>query len=520
MELRDLKRLRRVVSVGVAVLSGVLFLDLGGLIPAQVTSAVASFQLVPALLKTLRVTGLWTVGFGFIVLLTLAFGRVYCSTVCPLGTFQDIFIYIARRIARRKHRRRWYEFSTPHYAVHYGLLALTGVLAAVGSFFLLNLVEPFSNFGRMTANLVRPLVAGGNNILASLLGHLNIYVLSRFPVHGLPVDVILGTLLFFAVVAYLSYTRGRIFCNLLCPAGALLGLVSRASLYRIVIDETTCTDCGLCEKVCKAECIDSAAKKVEFAACVSCFNCIDACPTVGLKYEGLTGKRGVKREEKADAGRRAVLKASALPLLLVAGGVPDTSVVAPGLSRSKGPVSPPGSVDVSRFTGLCTACHLCVSVCPTQVLAPTFLEYGMTGIFQPRMDYRINYCTYECVLCSTVCPTGAILPLTLEAKKEVQIGKVQFVKDDCIVVAKKKDCGACAEHCPTKAVTMVPYEGKLTIPQTKDEICVGCGACEHACPTVPNKAIYVEANQAHQRAKKPEVKKVEPPPDTGGAFPF
>ena len=520
MELRDLKRVRRVVSVGVAVLSGVLFLDLGGLIPPQVTSGIASFQIVPALLKTLRITGLWTIGLGLILLLTLLFGRVYCSTICPLGTVQDIFIYAARRLARRKHKRHWYDFSRPQYGVHYGLFVLIGLLVATGSFFLLNLVEPFSNFGRMTANLARPVIAGANNVLASLLGYLNFYGLSRFPVHGISFEVVLGTMVFFAVIGYLSYTQGRLFCNLLCPAGALLSLLSRVSLFKIVIDRATCTDCGLCEKVCKAKCIDSDAKKVEFAACVSCFNCIDACPTVGLKYERLSGNRGTINEVPADPGRRAVLKASALPLFVAAGGIADTTNVAPGLSRSKGPVTPPGSIDVGRFTGLCAACHLCVSVCPTQVLAPTFLEYGMSGIFQPRMDYRINYCTYECVLCTTICPTGAILPLTLESKKEVQIGKVHFVKDDCIVVSKKKDCGACAEHCPTKAVTMVPYEGGLKIPETKDEICVGCGACEHACPTVPLKAIYVEANPGHLRAKKPEIKKLEPAPDTGAEFPF
>ena len=136
------------------------------------------------------------------------------------------------------------------------------------------------------------------------------------------------------------------------------------------------------------------------------------------------------------------------------------------------------------------------------------------------MDYRVNYCTYECTLCTSACPTGAILPLALDAKKLVQIGKVQFVKDDCVVVSKKKDCAACSEHCPTKAVQMVPYEGKLMIPETNNEICVGCGACEHACPVTPNKAIYVESNVLHLRAKKPEIKKLEQPVESGKDFPF
>jgi formate hydrogenlyase subunit 6/NADH:ubiquinone oxidoreductase subunit I len=51
---------------------------------------------------------------------------------------------------------------------------------------------------------------------------------------------------------------------------------------------------------------------------------------------------------------------------------------------------------------------------------------------------------------------------------------------------------------------MIPYEGNLLIPETKTDICVGCGHCEYACPTTPFKAIFVDGNEVHQVAKKPE----------------
>ena len=167
--------------------------------------------------------------------------------------------------------------------------------------------------------------------------------------------------------------------------------------------------------------------------------------------------------------------------MILSGSKPAPELPAPAVSYDDSrrlPVTPPGSRSRDRFTNLCTACHLCVSVCPPQVLSPSLFEYGLAGIMQPKMNYRANYCNYECVLCSQVCPTGAILPLEVAAKKEIQLGKANFIKDDCIVVAKKKDCGACSEHCPTKAVKMVPYEEKLVIPELNNEICVGCGACE------------------------------------------
>jgi ferredoxin len=186
----------------------------------------------------------------------------------------------------------------------------------------------------------------------------------------------------------------------------------------------------------------------------------------------------------------------------------------------KSAISPPGSIGVERFNSKCTACHLCVSACPTQVLQPSFLEYGFTGMMQPRMDNITSFCNFECKICSDVCPTGAILPIDLEKKKLAQIGKSVFVKDNCIVQTQKTDCGACSEHCPTKAVRMIPFEGKLFIPETRDDYCIGCGACEFACPTKPHKAIYVEGNRVHQLAKKNVEEKKQEKIDYKEEFPF
>jgi ferredoxin len=183
------------------------------------------------------------------------------------------------------------------------------------------------------------------------------------------------------------------------------------------------------------------------------------------------------------------------------------------------PVTPPGAVNQFRFNNYCTACHLCVSACPTQVLQPAYFMYGIKGILQPRMDYITSFCNFECNLCGEVCPTGAILPLPLPEKKLTQLGISRFVKENCIVYTRKTDCGACSEHCPTKAVKMVPFEGRLTIPEVTKEICIGCGACEHPCPTDP-KAIYIEGNVIHERAQEPKKTEVQKEVDYKEEFPF
>ena len=118
---------------------------------------------------------------------------------------------------------------------------------------------------------------------------------------------------------------------------------------------------------------------------------------------------------------------------------------------------------------------------------------------QPKLYFDHGFCNYDCTVCGDVCPTGAILPLTKEEKHVTQMGKVQFIIENCIVYYDETNCGACSEHCPTQAVSMVPYKGSLTIPHTETEICVGCGGCEYVCPAVPYKAIYVEGVETHNQ---------------------
>ena len=133
------------------------------------------------------------------------------------------------------------------------------------------------------------------------------------------------------------------------------------------------------------------------------------------------------------------------------------------------------------------------------------MEYGIGGIMQPVMFFEKGFCNFNCTICSNVCPNRALKPLTKEEKHKTQVGHVVFIEDICIVPTKLKSCGACAEHCPTQAVTMIPYKGGLTIPAIDTDLCVGCGACEFICPVRPYRAIYVEGNKVHRKIKPLEA---------------
>jgi ferredoxin len=520
---KTVKKIRIAFSLSFLALVSLTFLDPWHIIPKAVAIYLTSVEVVPGLLKVLVAGGtVATAGFAAIVLITMLFGRVYCSTVCPIGTIQDISIHFSKRFNRRK---RFKYYRSPQWFQYLVLLTTVAGVLFAGSMFLGDLLEPFSNYGRLLTDLAVPPVVLVNNFLAGILTHFELYFLFGIPLRLAEIGTLLFTFVFFATVICLSVSNGRLFCNSFCPAGAILSVISRVSIFKLIIKNDLCNDCGACDRVCKAECINSDTKRIDFTACVSCFNCLYSCPTRAITYS-----RRLLRTPPIEAkpkpapevlqSRRELIRNVGIPAaaLLLAPGIFEGGAAFSSKQRT---ISPPGSLSVRRFTSTCTACHLCVASCPTDVLRPSFLEYGIAGMSQPMMDYEAGYCNYDCVICGDICPAGAILKRTVDEKKRIQIGKAKFSKEDCIVVSKKKDCAACSEHCPTKAVHTVPYEGNLLVPEVDDEICIGCGACEHVCPVIPKKAIRVEGNSYHLVAKKPKVQEASKPKEaTISDFPF
>lgn len=514
MRFIGLKRLRVIVALLFFGATGWLFLDVNSTIPPRWNDAALHLQFTPSLLKFIGAAGLAAAGFLFVLLLTLLFGRVFCSTICPLGTLQDIVIRVSERLKKPKRVR--FRYAKAHTALRYGALALTAVALAYGGLWLVGLLDPFSNFGRLIADLLRPIYVGLNNGLAHTLETVGVYALRPAEWKAPSLLTLAFPLGFLALLLWLCVGKGRLFCNTLCPVGALLGLVAKFSLFKIAIDPNACTVCAECSMNCKARCIRLKTKEIDFSRCVACFDCIDVCPGAGIGYR--LDWRHSRDTASPEPARRAFLGKAAGGLALGLTLTQLNKTQALPLTSPTTPVAPPGAGAIARFNRTCTACHLCVSACPTGVLQPALLEYGLAGLLQPRMDYHASYCNYDCTRCGDICPTGALQPLDRANKQLTQLGVARFIQEKCIVYTDRTACGACVEHCPTKAVHMVPYQGALTIPAVRETICIGCGACEYACPVRPERAIVVAGHAVQQTAQAPESQPLDV--RVGDEFPF
>lgn len=494
-----LRRIRLIVALVFFILITLLFLDFTGTLHAWF-GWLAKMQFLPAVLAlNVGVILLW-------VVLTLVFGRVYCSVICPLGVFQDVVSWFSGRRKKKKYR---FSYSPAVSWLRYGMLGvfIIAMIAGIGS--VVALLAPYSSYGRIVLNLFAPVYQWGNNVLAYFAERSDSYAFYETSIwlKSLPTFIIAaGT---FVVLVVLAWRNGRTYCNTICPVGTVLGFFSRYSLFRPEIDAEKCTNCSLCSRKCKAACINYKDHRIDYSRCVTCMDCIDSCKHGAISYKYRFGKKEIKETSETgntNNARRSFL--TGMGLVLVSSAVKAQEKKVDGglavildkkVPARTTPLVPPGAKGLRNMRTRCTGCQLCVSVCPNQVLRPsTKLE----TLMQPEMSYERGYCRPECTKCSEVCPAGAILKLTPADKSATQIGHAVWVEKNCVPLRDKVACGNCARHCPTGAITMVPSDAddadSLKIPVVNVERCIGCGACENLCPARPFSAIYVEGHEQHR----------------------
>ena len=416
---------------------------------------------------------------------TIFLGRFFCGWVCPFGALHTFFSRLFRPLKRAEQVEA--DRYRPLYALKYYILAVFLVLAAFGVT-QVGLLDPIALLTRSTATAVFPAVgaATGGRILGEWTFHL---------------AWLMGGILILLLL--LNAVLPRFFCRVLCPLGALLGVFSRFSLFRVHKNSEKCNECEQCLVNCHgAADPHGTLRKSE---CYVCLECRESCPTGVITFQVLPPEEEVR--VAPEVSRRRLLQTGAVTLaavpLLGASVRPDRRPP-PDLIR------PPGSREESRFLGSCIKCGACMLVCPTNVIQPLMFQAGLEALWTPVMDYQLGYCEHNCTLCTEVCPTGAIRELSVEEKMgeepfdtPISLGTAFLDRTRCLPWAMYKPCIVCEEVCPVspKAIYLedaleTDADGRtvaLQRPVVEPARCIGCGLCEYKCPVYDKRAIRVSS---------------------------
>jgi ferredoxin len=424
------------------------------------------------------IAGITISGIIIIVLVIIVFGRIYCSTICPLGFLQDLSIFLGRTF-RIKHE--WKIKKIRHLKLtRIIILSVTVLLLIAGSAFATGLLEPFSILSRFLFTL-KILFTTGTNI-------------------SLPAIFIIGATTLGIVLA--SIKKGRFFCSWICPVGTLLWGVSKLSFLRFKINTKICNHCNQCYFNCKSGAIDVREKAIDPALCVGCFNCLSVCDKNAISVTpDLFGKKkdnSVNNSIIANTGpaenRRRFIKQVAFGLVVL--GTPHLNIK-PSVwhadisgSEKKSRIFPLGSNDLNRFKSQCTGCMICAERCPSGIIFPDS-DFSFGSPIIPVLDYRKNYCLEECVLCSHSCPTGALQKVLPSEKKSIRMANLELNLAKCRIVDEGLECSLCADICPLDAVEMtLDKNHKFRLPVLKQDLCNGCGKCMARCPVSDRAQIF------------------------------
>ena len=264
-----LKRIRQILAVLVMLGITCYFLDFWGILSHKI-HFLEHIQLGPALLSGGMIA---LVAAVIVIILSLVFGRIYCSVICPLGIFQDVI----NRIALAFNKKKKFKYIAENKGLRISFLVFFFLVLVFNIAFLVALIEPYSIYGRFVNNLFLPVFAGINNVLAYIFNRFGNYSLYHIEVYIASVSSFIIALVSLVIIVALAFKNGRIYCNTVCPVGTMLGYVSRFALLKPYIDVEKCNGCTVCSRKCKASCIDAAKHRIDYSRCVDCFDCLTAC---------------------------------------------------------------------------------------------------------------------------------------------------------------------------------------------------------------------------------------------------
>ena len=288
-----------------------------------------------------------------ILIPTMFLGRFFCGWICPLGSIHHFFSSFKSERKRGKQlieSNRYKRWQTTKY-----YLLIVSLIAALLGTGIVGWLDPFSLLVRSMGLSVLPAANYGFRAVLDALEHSG---LAPVQTVGGILHFLLGTLLLsfkqpyfrqgiwlglvFTFVIALNFRITRFWCRALCPLGALLGLVSRWSVFGLVKSAEHCNDCNRCLLRCQGGDDPSGGVPWHQPECHLCMNCVDECPEHSLKFKFFPAQKVLG----ANLQRRKVLTGLAAGAALV-----PLARSTPGFAseRHERLLRPPGALDEEFF---------------------------------------------------------------------------------------------------------------------------------------------------------------------------
>ncbi len=203
----------------------------------------------------------------FVAILAVSFltKKGFCGWICPVGTVSQYVWMAGERLFGRNFRMKR-KYDIPLRAIKYIVMAFFVGFIWVG----------------MAPMMIKLF------FLTDYYKIVDVRTMKFFTEMSRTTAIVL------AVIFLLSFLYKNFWCRYLCPYGALLGLVSKLSPFKIKRNEENCIHCKSCSKHCPTL-IDVEKKEVVTSAeCFGCLTCISHCPSKGALDISFRKKRAVK----------------------------------------------------------------------------------------------------------------------------------------------------------------------------------------------------------------------------------
>ncbi len=400
------------------------------------------------------------------VILTIIFGRFFCSWVCPFGSLHHFVGFLSSRKKTTSQKIQLNKYRKAQCLKYFILIFFLSMAAfpSIGATLQTGLLDPIPLITRSFNLVLLPIVDAPVNFLS---------VTQRFYTQAGLIFAI------FLTAVFLNLAIPRFYCRFICPLGALFAVLGRFALWRIGKNQSECINCKLCEKSCEGGC--EPAGNIRTSECVLCFNCLDDCNEKIISYQTRPSLAG--ETTSPDISRRGFV-------LSLASGI--FAVPAVRLSDKLGSnwyhrvIRPPGALPEEEFLKRCIKCGQCMRTCPTNVIQPGGLDGGLENLWTPVLNNRIGSsgCQLNCVACGQMCPTSAIRPITLAEKLgidefarvgPIKLGTAFVDRNRCLPWTMDKPCIVCQENCPVSPKAIYTQEcfnairdGILTVKKVAD----------------------------------------------------